>query len=1447
MIRTFLATLMFAVTSFVSAQVATGTYPYGSFDNVGADSINIGSLNVHLAIPVLNKPGRGMPFYYTLAYDSSVYAAALVSGTRTWQPVQAFGWLAETVVATGYVTYSADSYPCSDTPNGGRGSYTFYDTWVYHDPFGGSHSIGDQNTYLERDPNGCDAGYIRSFSAIANDGSGYTLNASGSAIGAPNTTQAIVDRAGHLTTAPVGNSALGSTVTDTNGNQISVSTSGVFTDTTGTQVLTVSGAAPTMTLSYPTTAGSATYTIKYLPYNIQTAFGCAGVGEYVASSVSLVSEIDLPDSSKYIFAYEQTPGVSGKVTGRLASVTLPTNGLISYAYTGGNAGINCSDGTASGLTRTTADGTRTYVRSSITTTSSHTEITDGSSPGNKSEYDFVTTGAPRTFYETNQSKYSGAATGTPLLSRQTCYNASAHPCTTTGVNLPITQVDSYETLDGVQQHGSTAKYNAYGLQTEEDDYDFGGASARGALLQKETWVYPSTGIVNIASSDTVYDGSGTQISQTTYAYDETSGTGHAGVVATSGLPQHGGAVGQRGNYTTVTQWNNLGTAVVTDLAYEDTGNPLSTTTPNGTASFAYDSGTHAFLTTSLPPTPSSNVALQNSFTTDTATGLELTRTDPNSAQQASKSYDALFRLGEVDSLDSKNTLLAKTTYTYSANQHGVQTFQATSVNSDTETHYDGYGRIDRVAVANGQSSNGWYQQDTCYDRNGQMQYRSYPYQGAGFGQAKVCSGDMSTYDALGRLIKLTHADGTAVTYSYTGRATKTVDENGVARITQVDGLGRTMSVCELSSVSLQGTAPGQCAQDVAAVGYITNVSYTTDANKNRVATIVQGQQSRVSKTDSLGRSVYTAEPERGITTYNYTYNSIGLTASRVRPKANQTNASVSTTTTTQYDSVGRVVGISYDDGSVPKTFSYDTSAGLTNFSQVNIKGRLSFAHRGTTAPWSGSTYSYDGVGRVTDIDECLPSGCGTAAYDRLLHYSYDLSGNVLSSTDGGGVSTGYAVSLANEILSLTSSLSDPTHPANILSNVKAGPTGPLNFALGNGLANVYTYDTLGRLSGGWLCSGSISPNCSGGVLAYGYNTNWAGSRLVSSVDTVLNQASNYSYDDFSRLSSRTVTSGTVQNFTYGYDRYGNRWQQNSTQSGPSPQLSFSAVTNQITSSGYSYDAAGNLVNDGFHGYTYDPDGSVVAVDGGSTAKYMYSALNQRVQSAAGSAVTEYVYNAFDKRVSTWNGSTHAQLSGEYYMGIKSVAYYASASTHFQHQDWLGTERLRTSSSGGVEGTFASLPFGDAQTTMSGSDTDAYHFAGIDYDAESNTDHAQFRQYSSTQGRFLTPDPSDDSYDINNPQSLNRYAYVVDNPLSLVDPYGLDAEGDAEANAGCSRFFTSGIDPDTSNLEFSETVFLPGRVSTRRWPRAYTRWQGTHKQTSQRSALRSEIRQPSIRS
>jgi YD repeat-containing protein len=130
---------------------------------------------------------------------------------------------------------------------------------------------------------------------------------------------------------------------------------------------------------------------------------------------------------------------------------------------------------------------------------------------------------------------------------------------------------------------------------------------------------------------------------------------------------------------------------------------------------------------------------------------------------------------------------------------------------------------------------------------------------------------------------------------------------------------------------------------------------------------------------------------------------------------------------------------------------------------------------------------------------------------------------------------------------------------------------------------------------------------------YGTKSQWNGLQLQGQSDTVLNQSISYGYGDgFNRLTSRTVTIGIPQNYTYSYDLYGNRLSQTPLQRGFSFNAAYSTTTNQITTSGYTYDAAGNMTNGTFHSYQHDAEGNILQVGGGNTAQCVYDVFNRRI-------------------------------------------------------------------------------------------------------------------------------------------------------------------------------------------------------------------------------------------
>ncbi len=142
-----------------------------------------------------------------------------------------------------------------------------------------------------------------------------------------------------------------------------------------------------------------------------------------------------------------------------------------------------------------------------------------------------------------------------------------------------------------------------------------------------------------------------------------------------------------------------------------------------------------------------------------------------------------------------------------------------------------------------------------------------------------------------------------------------------------------------------------------------------------------------------------------------------------------------------------------------------------------------------------------------------------------------------------------------------------------------------------------------------------------------------------------------------------------------------------------------------------------------------------------------------------------------ERVRTETDGTGNWQHTNVYAGSELLATYDAAGLHFYLADPLGTRRVQLNSAGQVEGTDASLPYGDGFAQTASDDPTTQHYAQLSFDAETGLDHAEARQYAPWMGRWTAPDPYNGSYDLANPQSLNRYAYVNNNPLGFVDPSG----------------------------------------------------------------------------
>jgi RHS repeat-associated protein len=119
----------------------------------------------------------------------------------------------------------------------------------------------------------------------------------------------------------------------------------------------------------------------------------------------------------------------------------------------------------------------------------------------------------------------------------------------------------------------------------------------------------------------------------------------------------------------------------------------------------------------------------------------------------------------------------------------------------------------------------------------------------------------------------------------------------------------------------------------------------------------------------------------------------------------------------------------------------------------------------------------------------------------------------------------------------------------------------------------------------------------------------------------------------------------------------------------------------------------------------------------------------------------------------------------------TAVYTSSGLSYYRHPDWLGSSRIASTPSRTLYYDGAYAPFGENYAETGTTDL---NFTGQNQDLATNLYDFPYREYHSIQGRWVSPDRAGISaVDPTTPQSWNRYAYALNNPLRYIDPSGLD--------------------------------------------------------------------------
>lgn len=1348
-----------ALSLFAFSQTNTGIPPFASIQHDLFDTVKLSTGTVLLNLPVRSKGG----FKYSLA--SNIAATIRYDGflmIPNWSVSVAGGPSPDTLAL--YTTDTTVNCPGTKNQTDKLTGWYFINGMGTMYRFPGIHV--DALQCLSEVTSGTSYGYTM---VVTSDGSSAT----------------VYDKAGNV----YGPGFSMNPVTDPNGNATSIAFSesnvsnngcnynAIYTyhdplktiPMTETRTIVNCSTQPTHDVhTWNDAAGNPqSYTINYSNYTVKTNFGCSYLLDEPATPEVLPSSIVGPEGT-YTLSYETPPG-GGGVTGRISKITFPSGAYITYKFSGGpnNSGLVCDvyyNLLVPVLTRTLvgADGTTRVWKYDTQSVANSTVVTDPA--GNDTVYLFSTVGnSSRTDYETQRQTYQGSrTTGALMKTDVTCYNNNTSGCAGATISGTILEKDVYTALPGVTSSSHVwQSYNYNGDITETKIYDFGASSPISDNVitygtynsSNKSCAAIGNYINNRVCTNTTATASGT-LAQTNYTYD-----------SKGNLTSTGQLVGGTNYLASSTTYNPNGTInVVTDVNGAQTA-------------YNYDGSCNGLVPTSI----SEPLSLSRSMTWDCNGAVMKTLTDEN-GQLTTYSYtvpsaDPYWRLSSLTA--PYNGITTTTTdYYYSPTTfESIMNFGSST--SDTFTTNDGFGRTLLVQKREGPTSSMWDTTQYSYDLDGNQATVSVP---CAVAKSSGCTTAVTTttYDALHRPLQVTDGGGGTVNYNYapagTGKFSNDVlittgpaptGEHTKQRQMEYDSAGRLTKVCELTAGTTAWPG-GTCAMQGSPIGYYSTYTYNSSvANSVSVAQSTQGtSQSRTYYYDGIGRLTKEINPETGTTTYTYDAANSGACVNDNNPGDLELKVdNAGNGTCYVYDKLHRLLsaGQSYNSPNASVTpdrcFMYD-SATVNGDPMKNAKGQLAEAYTVAQGAGCGASkitdegFGYSPRGEITDVYEST-SNSGGYYHPAAAYFANGTPGS-LSMSGLPSISYGADGEGRTSLVSASSGQNPVTSTSyNAASQVNgvtfgSGDSDTLTFDPNTGKMKQYQYKVNGSSEIGTL---GWNPNGTLGSLG-----------IVDPFNSTDSQNCTYAYDDLARLASAGC--GSIWAQTFSYDAFGNV-----TKAGSSAWQPTYNTKNQYQSiPGFTphYDLDGDLTADSFHNYTWNAYGNVIAID---SIGLTYDALGRMVEQNQSGTYYQVVYSPLGNKLAMVKGQT-VQQAFVPLPGGTTAEYLSWGLSHYRHPDWLGSERLESGTTHTIIQDTAYAPFGEPYSELSGGNGEI-SFTGQNKDTDWLNYDFLYREYDPRQARWISPDPSGlQAVDFSNPQSFNRYAYVLNNPLSAIDPDGL---------------------------------------------------------------------------
>ncbi|MGC1123365.1 MAG: RHS repeat-associated core domain-containing protein, partial [Candidatus Methanofastidiosia archaeon] len=437
----------------------------------------------------------------------------------------------------------------------------------------------------------------------------------------------------------------------------------------------------------------------------------------------------------------------------------------------------------------------------------------------------------------------------------------------------------------------------------------------------------------------------------------------------------------------------------------------------------------------------------------------------------------------------------------------------------------------------------------------------------------------------------------------------------------------------------------------------------------------------------------------------------------------------------QYNSAAQLVTVIYPDSSV--VFTYDANGNRTSMQDAV----------------SSTVYSYDSLNRLTSEVKTIDG------IDYTTSYAHDEASNVTSITYPDGTVISQTYDNLNRLQSVDGYAQFTWNADSLIQEI----------SYQNDVTTTYVYDLRGRPEQ------IRTSKDSNDIMNLTYNYDSAGNilHMKNEDSSSIREEWNYTYDPLDRLlTAAGGPPGETYSLDYQYDSTGNRTQLNSTAYTYNEMNELLSLSDPSGNSTFTYDIYGNLLtkDDGQNlwEYSYDYENRLLSVkkDGQVMEEYLYDGDGKRIKKVDADSERVYVYSSLNV---LYEVNTTTQMEAVYIYGpTGQLAKKVNDITEYYNTDHLGSTRLVTSENGVTIEEIMYEPFGEQLNETD----ERYTYNGKELD-ETGLYYYGARYYDPVIGRFTSRDPLTGKKE--SPQTLNRYAYCLNNPLKYTDPTGTDGE------------------------------------------------------------------------